>query len=79
MHNHFKANFKASDMVRLEVNNFNFKTLSLLEKGDLITPFSVEEVKLVMWDYVSVKSSRQNGINFGFIKEFRAELKCDVM
>lgn len=70
MYNHFEAHFKAGDMVRHGVNIINIKNLNVLERRDLITPFSEEEVKLAVWDCDNFKSLRLDGINFRFIKDF---------
>jgi hypothetical protein len=79
MYNHFEAHFKAGDMVRPGVNDLNIKTLNVLERRDLITLFSEEEVNLVVWDCDNFKIPRLDDINFRFIKDFWVELKCDVM
>jgi hypothetical protein len=51
----------------------------VVEGGGLIKPFLVDEVKDVVWDCDSFKSPGPDGVNFGFIKEFRGELKNDIM
>lgn len=53
--------------------------LTCKEEGALIKPFSVDEVKAVVWDYDSFKSPSPDYINFGFIKDFWVELKDDIM
>jgi hypothetical protein len=67
---HFASHFKAQNVERPNVNNLHFKRLSLSEGGILIKPFSLEEVKSVVWDCDSYKSPGPDGINFGFIKDF---------
>jgi hypothetical protein len=49
------------------------------ESGNLIRPFSVDEVKNVVWDCDSYKSPGPDGVSFGFIKHFWQELKEDFM
>jgi len=62
------------------VNNFRFKCLSLVEEGGgLVKPFSMDEVKVAVWNCDSFKSSGLDGINFGFIKEFWQDMKDDTM
>ena len=62
------------------MNNFRFKCLSLVEEGGgLVKPFSMDEVKVAVWNCDSFKSSGLDGINFGFIKEFWQDMKDDTM
>ncbi|GAU50553.1 hypothetical protein TSUD_281270 [Trifolium subterraneum] len=42
-------------------------------------PFSEAEVKSDVWDCDSYKITGSDGINFGFIKDFWAELRGDIM
>jgi len=67
---HFASHFKSLNVERSNVDNLPFKSLSFSKGGILIKPFSLEEVKMVVWDCDSYKSSGPNGVNFGFIKEF---------
>jgi len=76
---HFSNHFKKQYISRPGVRNMNFKTLSFVEGGSLVKPFSVEEVKVAMWDCDCFKSPRPDGVNFGFIKEFWLILKDDIM
>jgi len=76
---HFASHFKAHNVERSGVNNLQFRRLSFSEGGSLIKPFSVEEVKMAVWDCDSYKSPGTDGINFGFIKDFWIELKDDIM
>ncbi|GAU37762.1 hypothetical protein TSUD_102790 [Trifolium subterraneum] len=76
---HFASHFKATLLDRPVVDNLLFKTLNPLECSSLIKPFSVEEVKAAVWDCDSYKSPGPDGINFGFIKDFWADLQGDVM
>ncbi|MCI16818.1 cysteine-rich receptor-like protein kinase, partial [Trifolium medium] len=76
---HFASHFKASNVERLGVDNLQFQRLSPLKSGSLTKPFSVAEVKVAVWDCDSFKSPGPDGINFGFIKDFWAELHEDVM
>ncbi|PNX68012.1 cysteine-rich receptor-like protein kinase, partial [Trifolium pratense] len=49
------------------------------EASSLIKPFSLDEVKAAVWDCDNYKSPGPDGINFGFIKDFWAEMQGDVM
>lgn len=63
---HFVSHFRASNVERPGVGNLQFQTLSLMEGGSLIKPFSLDEVKVAVWDCDSYKSSGPDGINIGF-------------
>jgi len=77
--NHFSAHFQSTSVSRPSMENLHFKSLSVPQGVDLIKPFSVEEVKVVVWDCDSFKSPGPEGITFGFLKEFWDMLKNDVM
>lgn len=68
---HFAAHFKTLNVDRPVVDEFH--TLSHLDGVNLIKPFSMEEVKSVVWDCDNFKSSGPDGVNFSFIKEFWPE------
>ncbi|CAJ2670936.1 unnamed protein product [Trifolium pratense] len=76
---HFAAHFKAVTMERPGVENLVFKRLQVAEVSSLIKPFSMEEIRAAVWDYDSYKSPGPDGINFGFVKDFWAEIQGDVM
>lgn len=76
---HFESHFQSQNCDRPSVENLRFRSLSVLEGGGLITPFSVDEVKAAVWDCDSFKSPGPDGVNFGFIKEFWLLLKDDIM
>ncbi|GAU24254.1 hypothetical protein TSUD_23900, partial [Trifolium subterraneum] len=76
---HFASHFKANNVGRPEIDNLQFKRLSQLKSSSLIKPFSEAEVKSAVWDCDSFKSPGPDGINFGFIKDFWAELRGDVV
>lgn len=46
--------------------------------GNLITPFSLEEVKVAVWDCDSFKIPGSVGINFSFIKDFWPKIKDEL-
>ncbi|MCH79399.1 cysteine-rich receptor-like protein kinase [Trifolium medium] len=76
---HFATHFKAVTMERPGVENLVFKRLQVAEVSSLIKPFSMEEIKAAVWDCDSYKSPGPDGINFGFVKDFWAEIQGDVM
>ncbi|GAU46776.1 hypothetical protein TSUD_402880, partial [Trifolium subterraneum] len=76
---HFASHFKATNVERPRVGTLQFKRLNQLESSSLTKPFSEAEVKSTVWDCDSFKSPGPDGINFGFIKYFWAELRGDVM
>ncbi|CAJ2672096.1 unnamed protein product [Trifolium pratense] len=76
---HFESHFKASNVNRPGVDDLQFKRLNHVENGSLIKPFTEVEVKSAVWDCDSFKSPGPDGINFGFIKDFWAELRGDIM
>lgn len=55
--NHFVTQFKASDLSRPGIDNLNFNSLNLAQCGELMKPFSLEEVKNAVGDCDSFKSS----------------------
>ncbi|MCI27673.1 endonuclease/exonuclease/phosphatase family protein, partial [Trifolium medium] len=76
---HFALHFKKANVDRPTVDNLEFKRLQSSEVSGLIKPFSLAEVKAAVWDCDSYKSPGPDGINFGFIKDFWAEVQGDVM
>lgn len=68
--NHFSTHFKSLDVIRPEIQGFNFRKLSHVEAGNLTKLFSLAEVKQAVWDCDSFKSTGPDGVSFGFIKEF---------
>jgi len=73
------AHFQAHEAARPSVDNLVFRRLYHGDGASLVRSFSVEEVKAAVWDCDSYKSPGPDGINFGFIKYFWAELKGDIM
>ncbi|GAU49906.1 hypothetical protein TSUD_139620 [Trifolium subterraneum] len=76
---HFASHFKAGNVERPRVDSLTFKQLHSEEVSSLIKPFSLEEVKAVVWDCDSYKSPGPDGVNFGFIKDFWTEMHGDIM
>jgi exonuclease III len=77
--NHFANHYRAHDVVRPGIDGLNFRKLSGAHAGNLVRPFTVEEVKQAVWDCDSFKSPGPGGINVGFIKDFWHELKDDFL
>ena len=77
--NYFSSHFRSVAAERPSIENLNFNMLSVSQCGDLIKPFSVEEVKQAVWDCDSFKSPGPDGVNLGFIKDFWPELQEDFM
>jgi hypothetical protein len=61
------------------VDNLCFRQLSMTESGNIIRPFTLEEVKQAIWDCDSYKSPGPNDISFGFLKQFWNVVKDDFM
>jgi len=76
---HFSKHFKGQNVTQPGVGNLTFKTLSHVDGGGLVKPFSVDEVKVAVWDCDNFKSPGLDGVNFGFIKELWQILKDDIM
>ena len=77
--NHFMNHFKAQDIFRPRVDNLQFRRLSVVEGVHLTCLFNVEEVKAAVWDCNSFKSPGPDGVHLGLIKDFRPDLKIDIM
>ncbi|XP_024632722.1 uncharacterized protein [Medicago truncatula] len=77
--NHFASHYSSSDVVRPGIQGLNFRKLTYAQAGNLVRPFSLEEVKHAIWDCESLKSPVPDGINVGFIKDYWHELKDDLM
>lgn len=77
---HFSAPFKARHGVRPGDGGLEFSHIEFyVDSGNLTRPFSLEDVKQVVWDCYNFKSPGPDGISFEFIKEFWSELKVDFM
>lgn len=51
----------------------------MTESGNIIRPFTLEEVKQAIWDCDSYKSPGPNGVSFGFLKQFWNVVKDDFL
>jgi len=77
--NHFSSHFKAVIVDMPGVEDLEFHRLFVVEPTPLIQPFTLGEIKQVIWDCDSFKSPRPDGISFGFIKQLWVEVKDDFM
>jgi len=75
----FASHFRKANVMRPGVENMWFRQLSVPEAGNLIRPFSADEVKQAVWDCDSYKSPGPDDINFGFINQFWPIMKEDFM
>jgi len=79
IHSHFSSHFQSRVEERPSMAGLYFRSLSHAEGGGLVKPFSLDEVKVVVWDCDNFKCPGPDDISFGFIKDFRDILKDDVM
>ena len=61
------------------MEGLSFRSLAFREGAALVKPFSLDEVKVAVWDCENFKCPGPDGINFGFIKDFWNIVKDDVM
>jgi hypothetical protein len=67
---HFENHFRSVNIVRPQIDNLQFNSISTHDAYFLERPFGEEEVKQVVWDCDSFKSPGPDGVNFCFVKEF---------
>jgi len=68
--NHFSSHFRSVDVERPSVSNLDFKMLKLGQCGELIKPFTVEEVKQAILDCDSFKSPGPEGSTLALLRAF---------
>ena len=76
---HFSSHFQSHLVECPSMKALQFQSLSYRDGVGLVKPFSMEEVKAVVWDCDNLKCPGLDGISFGFIKDFWDILKDDVM
>jgi len=76
---HFSSHFHKLEVSQPGVENMRFCQLSMVEAGNLIRPFTLEEVKQAIWDCDRFKSPGPDGINFGYLNQFWNMVKDDFM
>lgn len=77
--NHFSNHFQAPVVVCPCPVDLNFRMLSYREGSVMVKLFSLEELKMAVWDCDSFKCPGPDGVNFGFIKDFWEDLKADLL
>lgn len=60
------------------MDGLNFKILSERGKVGLVKPFSLEEIKDVVWNCDGDKSPGPDGFNFTFFKKFWESIKDEL-
>jgi hypothetical protein len=76
---HFSNHFKGPLVDRPGVEELNFMMISHAQAGNLIHPFTLEEVKCAVWNCDSFKNPDLDDISFGFLKDFWHRVKDDFM
>jgi exonuclease III len=77
--NYFENNFKENWEHRPNLNGIAFNTLSEEDNLSLMAPFSVDEVREVIWSCDGNKCPGPDGYNFNFLKSCWEIIKCDIM
>jgi DUF1009 family protein len=77
--NHFEKHFQVPAIARPGIENLEYQSFSVADATELEKPFTEEEVKQAVWDCDNFKSPGPDGVNFGFVKDFWAEVKDDFM
>jgi hypothetical protein len=75
----FKNHFAEASWRRPQLDGVEFPTLTPLQVGDLVKPFTVEEVRGVVDDSDGNKSPGPDGFNFAFLKGTWEVISGDVM
>ncbi|PNX89254.1 cysteine-rich receptor-like protein kinase, partial [Trifolium pratense] len=77
--NFFENNFKENWENRPNLNGITFHSLSDEDNFSLMAPFTVDEVRDVIWSSDGNKSPGPDGFNFNFLKTCWEILKGDIM
>jgi len=75
----FSSHFKAPRVEQPTMETLQFPSLSHREGISLVKPFTVEEVKVAVWDCDNYRCPGPDGVTFGFIKDFWNILCDDIM
>ncbi|KAK9072611.1 hypothetical protein SSX86_009046 [Deinandra increscens subsp. villosa] len=75
---HFKNRFVEPNTSRPTIPNWNFNSLTDSEVDIISRQFSLEEIKLAIWESSGDKSPGPDGFNFKFLKRFWDLLKEDL-
>lgn len=68
MKGHFEKLYREESVNRLILEGIHFKQVSMEENEMLTTPFSIDEVKEVVWECDGNKRPGPDGFNFNFIR-----------
>ena len=79
IYTHFSSHFRHVIASRPSMEGLSFWSLPFRERAALVMPFSLDEVKVAVWDCENFKCPGPDGINFGFIKDLWDIMKDDVM
>jgi hypothetical protein len=60
-------------------SDLNFRKFTYREGAALMRPFSMEELKTMVWDCDSYKCPGPDGVNLGFIKDFWEDMKVELL
>ncbi|GAU47952.1 hypothetical protein TSUD_06860 [Trifolium subterraneum] len=77
--NFFENNFKENWANRPNLNGITFQSLSEEDNVSLLPPFSIDEVREVVWNSDRNKCPSPDGLNFNFLKVCWNVLKGDIM
>lgn len=66
--NHFELGYKEEAFNRRKLDAVGFKQISTAGNDLLVSPFSIEEIKEVVWECDRNKSLGPDGFNLNFIK-----------
>lgn len=78
VHNYFKSLFPAQNYRHPLLDGLIFKRLTVDDNMDLITSFTMEDIKGAIWNCDGDKSPGQDGFNFNFFKKFWKSLKGEI-
>ncbi|GAU25065.1 hypothetical protein TSUD_257590 [Trifolium subterraneum] len=77
--NYFENNFREDWAYRPNLNGIAFQSLSEEDNLSLMAPFSIDEVREVIWSSDWNKCPGPDGINFNFLKACWEIIKGDIM
>ncbi|PNX79256.1 cysteine-rich receptor-like protein kinase [Trifolium pratense] len=77
--NYFENNFRESWENRPNLNRVLFHSLSIEDNTFLLEPFSLDEVREVIWNSDGNKCPGPDGFNFNFLKACWEIIKYDIM
>ncbi|CAJ2667282.1 unnamed protein product [Trifolium pratense] len=77
--NYFENNFRESWENRPNLNRVLFHSLSVEDNTFLLEPFSLDEVREVIWNSDGNKCPGPDGFNFNFLKACWEIIKYDIV